>query len=72
MSVDLAGVSTFGASVLNVEIYLLFCSSLESVYFTLVDLEILNFRSKRQYLKKLTTFLCMGRCKSLGSLKPSL
>ena len=60
MSVDLAGVSTFGASVLNVEIYLLFCSSLESVYFTLVDLEILNFRSKRQYLKK---FPDLGRRK---------
>ena len=47
-----------------------FCSSLESVYFILVNLEILDFKPRRvSQVKKFCTFLCMGRCKRRGSLK---
>ena len=47
-----------------------FCSSLESVYFILVNLEILDFKPRRvSQVKKFCTFLCLGRCKSQGSLK---
>ena len=45
------GVSTIFASVPNVEICLLFVPLLKRVYFTPVDLEILNFKSRRQDLK---------------------
>ena len=48
---------------------LLFVPLLESVYFTPVDLETLNFKSMRQDLKKFSAFLQMGKGKSQGSLK---
>ena len=52
------GVSALIASVSNVEICLLFF--LESVYFTLVDLEKLNFKYMRgPQIKKFSPFLCM-------------
>ena len=43
--------STIFASVSSIEICLLFDSLLERVYFTPVDLEILNFKFMRQDLK---------------------
>ena len=63
------GLSTIFASVSSVEICLLFDPLLESVYFTPVDLETLNFKSMRQDLKKFSAFLQMGKGKSQGSLK---
>ena len=53
--------SVIFASVSNVEICLLFVPLLESVYFTPLDLEILNFKSTRQDLK-LRNSVHMGRC----------
>ena len=43
--------SAIFAGVSNVEICLLFVPLLKRVYFTPVDLEILNFKSRRQDLK---------------------
>ena len=63
------GLSTIFASVSSIEICLLFDPLLESVYFTPVDLETLNFKSMRQDLKKFSAFLQMGKGKSQGSLK---
>ena len=54
-----------------------FCSSLESVYFILVDVEILNFTSKRQYLslRKSALFYvwrdARGLIKIISSVGPS-
>ena len=45
------GLSTIFASVSSIEICLLFDPLLESVYFTPVDLETLNFKSMRQDLR---------------------
>ena len=49
--------------------FVFLCSSWISVHFIHVDLEILNFKPKRQHLKKFSAPLSMGRCKSQGSLK---
>ena len=57
----LSGSVCHSANISNVEICLLFVPLLESVYFTPLDLEILNFKSTRQDLK-LRNSVHMGRC----------
>ena len=49
--------------------FIFLCSYLESVYFTSVDLEILDLKPRRKHLKEFSAFLCMGRWESQGSLK---
>ena len=49
--------------------FIFLCSYLESVYFTSVDLEILDLKPRRKHRKEFSAFLCMGRWENQGSLK---
>ena len=63
----------FGAGVFKWLRPVFLCSSRKSAYFMPVYLEILNFKRKRaSQVRKFSALLCMGRCKSQGSLNPIL
>ena len=65
--------AAFGAGVFKWLRPVFLCSSRKSAYFMPVYLEILNFKRKRaSQVRKFSALLCMGRCKSQGSLNPIL